>query len=253
MANGFSVIKLGGAMTTDRGVLDAIASACDAGMVIVHGGGGLISQRLAERGLDIPKIDGIRPTHAEQLPVVVGVLAGEVNTQLVADLVSRGVNAVGLTLADGPLVTIEPSDPALGFVGTVSGGDAKAVRALVDAGFLPVVGSIGVDAQGQLRNVNADDAAAGLAAALNAESLTFVSDTAGVLDADRNTIASIAVDEVERLITDGIATDGMAAKLRAAATAASNHGIPVTIGGINADPAQTTTIHARALAKDATT
>jgi len=238
------IMKLGGAMRTDPAALAPIADGARPGLVVVHGGGAIVTQRLAERGLSVEKIDGIRPTHAEQLPTVIATLTGEVNTALVAGLRSRGVNAVGLTLADGHLAAIEPADPRFGFVGTVAGGDGSLIRLLAGGGFVPVIAPIGLDASGALRNINADDAAAGLAAVLNAESLTFVSDTEGVLAADGTTIEFISSEQIEPLIESGVISGGMAAKVRAAAMASAAHGIPVRIGGVSAE--RFTIVHTRA-------
>jgi len=229
------VIKVGGALLNEAGLMRFLAHAPRDGLVIVHGGGALVDQRLRQHGIGTSKAEGLRATCDAALPVVVGTLAGEVNTRLVADLVAQGVPAVGLTLADGPLVRLDPADPALGFVGTVRGGDAGAARALLDAGFVPVIASIGADDTGQLRNVNADDAAAGVASALGARRLTFIADTPGVLDADGRTIDAVRAEDAETMIKTGVAAGGMAAKLRAAARAARAHGIDVRIAGVGDD------------------
>ncbi len=226
------VIKIGGSLLESMERKTALwreishANACGAaesGLIICHGGGGAVDKHLKAQGLTSEKRDGIRVTPKEHLETVTGVLAGVVNTQLVASLRANGVPAVGLTLADAGTVVMTTDNrhgTDLGCVGRVVSHDGSVFHALLSAGFVPVVASIGVDDQGQILNVNADDAAEGVAASVNAESLLLLTDVPGVLDANGQLLSRLGVDEIPGLVSSGVVVGGMAAKVNAAAACA---------------------------------
>ncbi len=237
------IIKLGG------GVIDApdqLEELCKAivhlhqtlpnGIVIVHGGGAAVDQHLDRLGLVSQRTDGIRITPTEHIQEIVGVLAGRVNKKLVGQLQCCGANAVGLCLGDGSLskttkIAYVDQDP--GCVGEVTGGNPLLIETLLNAGFLPVLASIGLDEHGQPLNVNADTAAAGIAKVINASGLVFLTDTLGVLDKDGKTIEMLCPNEIESKIQTGEINGGMAAKVRSAAIASSTTNIPVTIASFD--------------------
>ncbi len=187
---------------------------------VVHGGGKQVDALLVRLGEPIERVDGIRLTPPAQMGLIAGVLAGEVNLTLVGALQKQGVRAVGLSLgSSGVLRThVDPRfAKAGGRVGLADPGEAPLVNLLAESGYVPVISSIGIDAEGWLLNINADDAAGSLAQSLNADVLVFISDVTGVLDASGSLIERINADAVEKLIAEGVVTGGMAAKLRAAA------------------------------------
>lgn len=198
-------------------------------LVVVHGGGLAVDRRLAALGMTTERRDGLRVTPESQIGVVAGVLAGEVNRRLVGVLTGAGIEAVGVGLGDGGLCACEPI-AGLGRVGRVVGGDGRLVEALHGHGLVPVVSSIGFDAGGGLLNVNADDAAAGVAAATHADRLTLLTDVPGVLDAEGRTIEAIDGELVERLVASGVIVGGMGPKARAALDAGAACGADVVIG-----------------------
>jgi acetylglutamate kinase len=233
-ARSIVVLKLGGELVEDARRLAAIAPAIaamarEAPLVVVHGGGREIDGELARQGLAKRSVDGVRITDAATLDVVVAVLAGRVNTRLVAAVVTAGGRAVGLTGADDRLGLVEAAPPRravdgclvdLGLVGQpLAGAPPRLVAWLCDAGWIPVVASIGVGEDGQLFNVNADTFAAHLAAALHARLLIIAGATAGVLDRTGRTIPRLDYDAVEGLVAEGAAHAGMVAKLDACRTA----------------------------------
>ncbi len=238
------VVKIGGALLDDataRGAfLDRLAAATAAGarFVVVHGGGAAVDRHLARIGATTERIDGIRVTPHSLMPEIAAILAGEVGTGLLSDLRRRGVPSIALRLGDdaGITTSILPVSFDPGAVGTVTGGRATLLASLVAARLLPVISSIGLLADGTPVNVNADDAAAGVAAALDAEALLLLTDVPGVLDADRTVIPSLDADAIERLIADGTISGGMIPKVRGALAAADAAGCPVVIGHW-ADPA----------------
>jgi acetylglutamate kinase len=234
------LLKLGGELVeTPAGRSNvaafAAATASRRPLVIVHGGGRAIDAELDRRGVAPKKIDGLRVTDAATLDVVVAVLAGSANTELVAALVSAGVRAVGLTGVDAGLgqaararaIRSAGDDAAdLGFVGDPADADPSLVTLLVAHGYVPVVASIGVErsANGRppgpgLLNVNADVMACRLAAALGDCDLAIAGATAGVLDGEGRSIRVLDAAGIDRLISGGTATAGMVAKLNAARAA----------------------------------
>jgi acetylglutamate kinase len=193
--------------------------------VVVHGGGKEIDAALKTAGIDKRQVEGLRITDQPTLDVVVSVLAGAVNTRLVAALNTAGVPAVGLTGADGScgLSVLAPAHRTvdgrvvdLGCVGVPGpGADMQLLHTLSAARFVPVIASIGLGRDGRLFNVNADTFAGHLAARLRARRLIIAGTTPGVLDADGATVPQLNADAVARLVSDGTATAGMIAKLRA--------------------------------------
>ena len=229
------VIKLSGAAVEDAKVIADLMQAiaelhAQQPVVLVHGGGKQIDQHLKQWQMPVIKKDGLRVSPPEQMPIIAAVLAGQVNKTLVAAAKKAGLNAVGLSLADGDTASCTPhSDAELGAVGTVKAGAGIVLKSLLNAGALVIVSSIAVDASGQLRNVNADDAAVAIAAAVNAEQLLLLSDVAGVRLADGNYAPSLSAVEIDQLIQDGTISGGMIAKVRAALDAAATLLKPVTI------------------------
>jgi len=194
-------------------------------MVVVHGGGRQLTRYLAERGVESRFVNGLRVTTPEVLDAVVKVVAGSVNRQLVAALNQAGARAAGVSGIDGGLVEAEQMDPALGSVGRVTHADPELLHALLAGGFLPVVACVAGDREGRFYNVNADQMAVACAVAIGADQLIFLTDVAGVLDAEKRLLPRLAMARSESLIAAGIATGGMLAKLNAAHSALAQ-GVP---------------------------
>ena len=235
------VVKLGGALLDDPAALSAtIDSICalhtarPGSVIVVHGGGSSVDRHLARLGMPTEKRDGIRLTPPDQMIEISAVLSGRVNATIVAELLARGSSAVGLSLADGFLtssITTTRYSFNPGRVGEVVGGDAKLVHTLLNAGFLPIISSVAVDAGGDLLNVNADDAAAAIARIVGATRLVFLTDVSGVLDQDGALISQITASEVATLIEQGVIYGGMIPKINNALATATETGICVVIAG----------------------
>lgn len=225
-----TVVKIGGELLDDAATRARLAHeivrlAREAPIVVVHGGGRAIDQELAARGVAARAVDGLRITDAATLDIVVSVLAGLMNTRLVAAVGAAGGRAVGLTGADASLGLSEHAPPYrsatgalvdLGLVGRpLSGASPTILVELATAGYIPIVASIGVTETGELLNVNADTWAAHLAATLGARTLLIVGGTAGVLDAQGRTLAAVPVDAIDDLVAAGHVSAGMVAKLEA--------------------------------------
>jgi acetylglutamate kinase len=225
------VVKLGGELLEEPGRLQVVVAALARvardrrPLALVHGGGREIDAALQLAGLEKRQIDGLRITDEATLDIVVAVLAGAVNTRVVAALGTAGVPAVGLTGADGRCGLSEPAPPHrsvdgrvvnLGRVGIPSEqADMRLITTLIGDGFVPVVACIGVERDGRLLNVNADTFAGHFAALLGARRLVIAGTTPGVLDKVGATVPVIDSQAMERLIGSGTATAGMIAKLRA--------------------------------------
>ena len=229
-----TVLKLGGELIEAPADLartaDAVAAmARISRLVVVHGGGKAIDAELARRGIAPEKRDGIRVTDAPTLEAVVAVLAGTANTTLVAALAARGVKAVGLTGADASLglservtgmETVNGAVVDPGLVGRPIGqASASLLQHLCGEGYVPVIASIGMTAEGALLNVNADVMAAHVAAISGASRLLVAGSTPGVLDAGGNRIDALDTKALEAMLDEGTATAGMIAKLRACQSA----------------------------------
>jgi acetylglutamate kinase len=231
------VVKIGGSTLGQHDTtLDDLAALQREGgrAVVVHGGGNSVSAWL--KRLDLPSrfVRGLRVTDAAALEVVVAVLAGLVNKQLVADLGARGVPAVGVCGADGGLIAAMVEEPGLGRVGAVRAVDTGLLSALTGAGYLPVIAPIGWtkdDGAGGLLNINADTVAGEIAAALGARALVFLTDVPAVLGADGAPLAALDADEAAALIAGGTITAGMIPKVEACRRATAGGGVARIVDG----------------------
>lgn len=229
------IIKLGGVLLDSEEALSRLFTALvnyrqshQRPLVIMHGGGYVVDELMKKLNFPVIKKNGLRVTPADHIDIITGALAGSANKTLLAWAKKHDIAAVGLFLGDGDSVKVSQLDETLGHVGRTEPGSPKLISLLLDAGYLPVVSSIGVTAQGELMNVNADQAATALAATLGAD-LILLSDVSGILDGKGQRIAEMTADRAAQLIAEGIITDGMVVKVNAALDAARALGRPVDI------------------------
>jgi acetylglutamate kinase len=249
---GLRVLKFGGELVEDPVHVGALAVAvaslaADGPLVVVHGGGREIDVELMRRGIAKLAVDGVRVTDAATLDAVTAVLAGTVNTRLVAALVAAGASAVGLTGVDDGLARATKAAPYhavsgqmvdLGLVGEpVDSSPSSLIADLVSRGYLPVVASLGVDESGQVLNINADTLAAHIARMVGARTLWLVGATSGVLDQDGRAVPFLGREQALAMIADGSASRGMVAKLNAA-LGALDAGVPEVLIVDGRDPAR---------------
>jgi len=220
------VIKLGGRAQNDPRLPGIVGERRDRDggkLCIVHGGGDEISVLQTALGRTPKFIEGRRVTTADDLQLLRMVLSGVINKRLVNAFVRAGVQSLGLSGEDGKLISARRgADTSLGTVGIPASVNSELLELLITAGYMPVISPVGYDpenAETGALNVNGDDAAAAIAAALGADELLFVADVEGVKNQDGNLIRTIASPDIGRLIADGTALGGMAAKLDAARTA----------------------------------
>lgn len=231
---GLTLLKLGGELLETGPLLPQVianiaALAAEGPLVIVHGGGREIDAETARRNVPKNAVEGLRITDAATLDAVIAVLAGTINTRLVAALVASGVPAVGLTGVDAGIglskrapahQTVDGRSVDLGLVGQ-PGADRTPtlVLDLLSHGYVPAIACLGIEldgeANGQVLNVNADTLASALAISCRVDRLIIAGATAGVFDAAGATIETLDVDGIDRMIADGTASAGMIAKLRA--------------------------------------
>lgn len=231
MINTPLIIKLGGLAIEDESAMKTFFGAVKQSkrpLVILHGGGALVDGLLSQLGFESQKRDGKRISPKEQMPYIVAALAGMANKKLQAYAKSANINSVGIGLSDGNLCQLEWRDLSLGCVGFPKAHDPKLLWSLLEQNYLPIISSIGLSEDGQLLNVNADDAAVAIAQLIDGQ-LVFLSDVEGVLDADGTLLPFLYQEQSEQLIAQGIIHGGMIAKVKAALTAASALGRKVEI------------------------
>jgi acetylglutamate kinase len=221
------VLKYGGAAIESTGLSATFAQ--DVSLlrsvgirpVIVHGGGPAVTQLSERLGIETTFVDGLRVTDAATLDVATMVLAGKLNTDVVASLVTGGVDAVGLSGVDGRLLMARKQEaPDLGFVGEVVHVHADVLSKLPERSFVPVVASIAVDERGQAYNVNADVVASELAVALDAAKLVYLNDVPGLIGPTGDLLSELSVSQATELLeTPGVIDGGMIPKVESAVRA----------------------------------
>jgi acetylglutamate kinase len=232
------VVKLGGTtLAEQQQVLAEVARvARRRPVVVVHGGGRRMTEWLERLGVETRFEGGLRVTDPTSIEVAAAVLRGVVNSELVAALRDLGVDAVGLSGVDGGLFIAERVE-GMGLVAHVVGLRRDLLDALLVAGQVPVVAPLARDEGGIVCNVNADDAAAGIAAGLGSRQLVLLTDVDGVRDAAGRRLPALTVDEAETLIADGTIAGGMVPKVRAALSALAYDGSEAIIADAGAPDA----------------
>lgn len=224
------VVKLGGAaidrksdlaLAQDVLLLRSVGVRC----VLVHGGGPQVDAMLRRVGKEPEFKDGLRVTDAETLEIVRMVLVGKINRDLVATINSQAGEepvAVGVSGEDAGLLTVAPAHASLGFVGNVTNVRAELLHRLLDDGLIPVVSTIGANAEGQPYNVNADEAARAIAVAMHAEKIVYLTAAPGLLgnvDDERTLIPRLTSAELRQRMESSSVSKGMIPKLKACADA----------------------------------
>jgi acetylglutamate kinase len=191
---------------------------------VVHGGGKIFTATLKRMGIESRFVSGLRVTDRETRDVAVMVLGGLLNKRVAGAISAAGQPAVGLCASDAGCFLAEPmtlGEPgSLGFVGYLTGVNTAFLESLWRAGVLPVASCLGLGADGELYNINADHMAAACAEYIRAERLIYLTDVAGVLDGE-SVLRSVACDEIEDLVRQNKVSGGMVLKLDACKRALS--------------------------------
>ena len=230
------VVKLSGKVTEDRTVLISLAEELalmhqvGIRICVVHGGGKQLSDLAALMGVEQTIIEGRRVTDDATLEMAKMIFAGKINTDILAALRHRGVEAVGLSGVDGNIVHAERRPPKeimnretgesehvdFGHVGDIIEINSRLLMVLLDQGYLPVISSLGADAAGTVFNINADTIASEIAIQLKAEKLVLLSDVDGIYlkaGEPETKLSRLTADEAEELVHQGSASGGMIPKL----------------------------------------
>jgi acetylglutamate kinase len=211
------VIKIGGSTLGEHDTtLEDIVKLQKQGIysVVVHGGGKKITEWLDKLGVATTFKDGLRVTDEQSLEVVVAVLCGIVNKELVSSINKAGGKAVGLSGFDGGMIQAEVVDEELGCVGEIKSVDAGPIKAVIDAGYIPVLAPGGNDGEHML-NVNADAVAGEVAVALRADEMVFLTDVEGVCDKSGTLLSTLYKEEDGSLLDMEVISGGMIPKIYA--------------------------------------
>lgn len=233
------VIKIGGSTfnSGDTTLEDLVAlQKTGLSVVAVHGGGDLITEWLDKMSIQTTFLGGFRVTDEAALRVVVAVLAGLVNKELVAAVNGLGGRAFGLSGADGSLIEAHIKDDRLGLVGEVTKVNVEILDAIFMAGFLPLVAPIGwklpsARTKAVLLNLNGDTLAGAIAAAMEAERLVFLTDVDGVMDKEGELMAELSVARARDLVTSRVIAKGMIPKVEACLAAVKKARVVRIING----------------------
>ena len=218
------VVKIGGATLggDDTTVEDVVyLQKQGKSLVVVHGGGKLITEWLSKLGISSRFVHGERVTDAAALEVAISVLAGLVNKEIVAAINGLGGQAVGISGVDGAFIQAKIKDVELGYVGSVVKVNLTPLEALLQSGYIPVVAPVALylsdrpDEAKRVLNINADIVAGEIAAAIGAGRLIFLTDVVGICDDSGRLLPQLSPDEAEALIASGVASAGMIPKIRA--------------------------------------
>lgn len=218
------VVKIGGSTLDSRDTsLKDLVTLQKQGVdvVVVHGGGNVISQWMQRQGLPPRFVNGLRVTDAPSLEIVVAVLAGLINKELVSLLQRLGGRAIGISGIDGGLLEARVANPELGFVGEVTRVDVGPLRAILDCGFLPLMAPLamqeldGSEHAGEPLNINGDTVAGEVARAMGAQRLVFLTDVPGVMDGSGRVIPRLDQRLANSLLRSGVVRGGMIPKLQA--------------------------------------
>ncbi|MSU91609.1 acetylglutamate kinase [Rhodobacteraceae bacterium 2CG4] len=220
------VIKMGGHAMGDDEAMTRFArdivlmKQCNVHPVLVHGGGPMINQMLDRLGVTSSFVGGKRVTDAATVEVVEMVLSGTVNKRIVQAINAQGGRAVGLSGKDANLIVCDrasgPRGEDLGFVGEPTQVNPAVLRTFLDSAFIPVVAPLGAGRNGETFNINGDNAAGAIAAAMKADRLLLLTDVAGVKDGDGDVITNLTSQQVRQLTEDGVIAGGMIPKTQTA-------------------------------------
>lgn len=239
-SSGTIVVKIGGSTlgSHDTTLHDLVAlQRQGVNSVVVHGGGKIISDWMAKQGVMPRFVRGLRVTDAPSLDIVVAVLTGLINKNLVASMVELGARSIGISGADDGMLRANIRDPELGLVGDIVNVNTDPIKAALESGYIPIIAPVGVKpgedggSAPTLLNINADTAAGEIAAALGASRLVFLTDVQGVLDTTRRLIPRLTERQARGLISSNVAAGGMIPKLEACLTALHSGGVSHIIDG----------------------
>ena len=236
----YIIIKCGGSVLVDQNLFNnfindiSILSKLGLIPIIVHGGGKRISNKLNEAGIKSDFINGLRVTDEKSINIVEGVL-NDFNTEITDALKKNSCDSQSITNKKNNILLVEQENPKLGFVGAPKEINQSIIEQIVKEKKVPVIAPLGLDANNQVLNINADTAAGAIAKKLNARRLIIMSDVEGVLDDKKKLISEINTDKINELIKNQIIIGGMIQKIKNCLDVASNgvKGVCIIDGRLN--------------------
>ena len=233
-----TVIKIGGSTlgSHDTTLMDLVElQKKGENFVVIHGGGKTISEWMEKQGVRPKFVNGLRVTDSQSLDIVVAVLTGVINKSLVASINALGGRAIGISGADGNMVSAEIADPELGYVGKIRSVDTAPIEAILEGGYIPVIAPVGIHSgsghQGKLLNINADTVAGYVSSSINANRMVFLTDVEGVLDSSKRLISRMTKRQADSLVASHVIDGGMIPKMEACIEALLGGAISQIIDG----------------------
>ncbi len=233
-----TVIKIGGSTlgSHDTTLMDLVELQKEGEkFVVIHGGGKTISEWMEKQGVRPKFVNGLRVTDSQSLDIVVAVLTGVINKSLVASINALGGRAIGISGADGNMVSAEIADPELGYVGKIRSVDTAPIEAILEGGYIPVIAPVGIHSgsghQGKLLNINADTVAGDVSSSINANRMVFLTDVEGVLDSSKRLISRMTKRQADSLVASHVIDGGMIPKMEACIEALLGGAISQIIDG----------------------
>jgi acetylglutamate kinase len=210
-------------------------------VVVVHGGGNVISQWMQRQGIPPRFVNGLRVTDAPSLDIVVAVLTGLINKELVAQLHLLGGRVIGISGMDGGLLEAHIAEPELGYVGEITRVNSDPLQTMLDSGYMPMIAPVAMHCQdgsehsGGALNINGDTVAGELAHALRAQQLIFLTDVEGIMDGGGRVIRRLDPPRAKLLLQSGVVRGGMIPKLAACLRAVERTPVAEIIDGRKPD------------------
>ena len=233
-----TVVKIGGSTlgNHDTTLTDLVElQAKGDRFVVVHGGGKTISEWMEKQGVRPKFVNGLRVTDSQSLDIVVAVLTGLINKSLVAAINNIGGKAIGISGADGKIVSAEIADPELGYVGKVKSVNIEPIQAILEAGYMPVIAPVGVHSslndENMLLNINADTVAGYISSSIHSDRMVFLTDVEGVLDSSKRLISRMTKKQADSLVASHVIDGGMIPKMEACIEALAGGAISQIIDG----------------------
>ena len=233
-----TVIKIGGSTLGSHAttLMDLVELQKEGeNFVVIHGGGKTISEWMEKQGVRPKFVNGLRVTDSQSLDIVVAVLTGVINKSLVASINALGGRAIGISGADGNMVSAEIADPELGYVGKIRSVDTAPIEAILEGGYIPVIAPVGIHSgsghQGKLLNINADTVAGYVSSSINANRMVFLTDVEGVLDSSKRLISRMTKRQADSLVASHVIDGGMIPKMEACIEALLGGAISQIIDG----------------------
>ena len=237
-----AVVKIGGSTLGDHDTtINDLVKLHKQGkkIVVIHGGGKVVSDWMKKQGIRPKFVEGLRVTDIKSLEIVVAVLTGLINKQLVSEMNAKGGKAIGMSGVDGGMILSSVSNPELGYVGNVETVNPRPIIDVLESGYMPIISPIGLNQESvtnakdisSMLNINADTVAGYISASLKSKRMIFLTDVQGVLDSSKRLITRLTTQQAESLVRSKIIAGGMIPKLEACLKATDEGALAQIVDG----------------------